>query len=405
MLTTLLRIDVRRPRVWIAITTAVLVAWRLGVGATGSGPAPAIASGGLLAVAAIGRLPTGMPVARVLWAQVAACRVCWVVAGFLAGGAVAAFGRGPTTLLLPGAAVLAATGTATAQALAVGLGRTQPVAAGHALAMAGSAAGAAVVVAAAGGGAALAALAAFAAWCLSAAGTLVDTPGGARDWIGSPAVAARHRSAEPGQGIAMATTLAAMAGCFFLAPQLSWCYAAVVVAWFSCLAVPAATEFTLATPGRWLVAAAAGRPDLPGSFRRVVRLTAIALGILGWPAVVASVLPSAEAGGAAGPLEALGWLAVVALLLVVTAAVALQTGRGETARAAVLAVTALAATNWPRAADFPSLPAWWPQAARISATSGVEPRTASCKTPLPTPSASPSQPAPRWVQKEPAGAR
>lgn len=406
MVTTLLRIEARRPRVWITTATAAVVGRELSLGGPVGGLAAlAIGCGGVLAVAAMGRLPTGVPVGRAVGSRLAWLRVAWVLLGLAGGvGMAACSSRGVPAPLFPILAAAAAVGTASVYAGGVRAGWTQPVAAGHALTLAGAAGVAAVVAATAGGGGPVPALAALTAWLLLAAGTWVDQAAAGRDWI-SVSSSARHRSAEPAQGIAMATSLAAMATCFFLAPQLSWAYAAIAVAWFVCLTVPPATEFTAAAAGRRLVAAATGRPALPGAPARALRLAVVVVGILGWPAVVAAVVPTLEAGGASGPLAALGWLATVAGVMLVAVASASSCGAGETARAAVLALVALAAVEATRVAESPSLPALWRPGGRALATSGVEPWSASCKTPRSTPKALPSQATPGWVEKEAAGAR
>lgn len=84
----LVRIDSRRPQVWIAAIGALLVAWRLAEGSvTGTAVVVAWLAGALLAVAAVGAplvAPAGMLAGAGVWA---ALRALWPMAGVLAGAA------------------------------------------------------------------------------------------------------------------------------------------------------------------------------------------------------------------------------------------------------------------------------------------------------------------------------
>ncbi|MFM8415579.1 MAG: hypothetical protein ACKOCX_12750, partial [Planctomycetota bacterium] len=263
------------------------------------------------------------------------------------------------------------------------------------LAIAGAAAAAAIVAAAVGGGPAAQGLAAIAAWSLVAAGAMLEPTLGPWDWQAGP-MAPRHRWPEAGHGLAMATSLAAMVGCFFLAPGLSWAYAALAVGWFVCLAVPAVLDADPGLGAQRLLRAAAGRPLAPGTVARGVRTCGVLAAILGWPAVVAAVLPAAEGGRVGSPLTAIASLAAaLAVVLVATWAAAAAGGRSDTPRAVALALAALVAVHaaggegLAKCPVLPHLPAF---AAGESRPIGVEPPVASCKTPHPTqpPGSSPS---------------
>ncbi len=119
-----------------------------------------------------------------------------------------------------------------------------------------------------------------------------------------------------GDAAAMASTLVAMAICFFLVPEYAGWYVVVATSWFTLLAVPAATIVGGAQRLRDdLVAAGPGRPRLAGTpVGAVPTLTAYAA-VLGWPAAVAAIVARERAWDWRDPLAAL-------LLLLCMAAVA-----------------------------------------------------------------------------------
>jgi len=119
-----------------------------------------------------------------------------------------------------------------------------------------------------------------------------------------------------GDAAAMASTLVAMAICFFLVPEYAGWYVVVATSWFTLLAVPAATIVGGAQRLRDdLVAAGPGRPRLAGTpVAAVPTLTAYAA-VLGWPAAVAAIVARERAWDWRDPLAAV-------LLLLCMAAVA-----------------------------------------------------------------------------------
>lgn len=374
-LATALRIDIRRPAGWIALAAAGWSGWELAVAPRSWGVAAAVAAGSLLAVAAIGSPSTGVPRGGLApWRALGLIRVGWPVAGFLVTGSLVATACALATALLVGRLL----GRSSSPSGVTSLG----------LAIAGAAAAAALVVQVVGGGPATQVLAALAAWGLLAAGSSVEPALGPWEWQAGGPTTTRHRWPDAGHGLAMATSLAAMVGCFFLAPGLSWAYAALALGWFVCLAVPAVLD---ADPGRAtarLLRAAAGRPLAPGTVARGLRTCAVLAAILGWPAVVACVLPSAEGGRVGSPLAALVTLAAAsAAVLIAAATAAAAGGRADTPRAVVLALAALAAVHAAGGsgrAERPVLPHLPYFAGGGGRSIGVEPPGASCKTPQST---------------------
>ena len=119
----------------------------------------------------------------------------------------------------------------------------------------------------------------------------------------------------------MATTLVAMAVCYFLAPEFAAWYAVVAVAWFVVLGVPAATTASGdgdALARGDLVRTCVGRPRLPGTTAHALAAILTHAAILGWPAVVAAVLWRGAAWTSGGPVLA---ILVVASLATATAVV------------------------------------------------------------------------------------
>jgi hypothetical protein len=337
-----LRVDARRPATWATAVTGLIAGRWLAAGDGGRPLLPAaIACGGLLAVAAIGRLPRGVE-AGGAWPGLLPLvwRAVWPMAGLLLGGGWAAWSGGSLGSWRPGVAAGVTTMTVLAAAV---LGRrttrTEAANASLLLGITAGAAGVALAVWAGGGGTAFQGLGGLSAWGLLAAALALDHRGDPRDWLGP--VADRGVGPEAGHLVAMTGSLTAMIVCYFLAPQFAWAYAVLAIGLFVCLAVPPATAFGPATAG--FVGSLAGRPPLPGTVSRAVRTAVVHAGILVWPAVIASGLPAAVGTRVGSPLTAIVWLGAVAGGLVATVAAATPSGRGDTARAALLAATAVAA--------------------------------------------------------------
>ncbi len=147
-----------------------------------------------------------------------------------------------------------------------------------------------------------------------------------REWVAS---IRRLVLREPSFGVprplvaaAQVSSLAAMVFCYFLAPQFAWAYAVLALGWFLGLALPTATMGPRGQAGKRLMAAAAGRSELPGSLRFTVRVAARALVYPCWPAFVAGVLPSPVGARSAEPLMAMTLLVAGAGVLVTVVAVA-----------------------------------------------------------------------------------
>ncbi len=395
----LLRIESRRFAAWLGLVGAVAC----GAGSVASGPALAavIAAGGLLAVAAIGHVPDpGRTFGCPLWG-VLGMRAVWPATGFLSVAAARAVLGHPAVGPLAGA--LSLCGTALFVSLLLETRRAEAVAATRALVGVGAAAAAAVAAQLAGSGLEGQAIAAVAVWGLaSATGGMHQASAVSGGW-GSSADTGRNRRPEAGAVAAMASALAAMVGCYFLAPQYAWAYAPVAVGWFVAVAVPAATPAAGSAAAVRLGRSAPGWPAFPGSLRWGARIVAAMTATLAWPAVVALLLPPAEGGRDGGPLLALAWIGGVAGLLVAALLVAVPLGRSEAARAVVLAAVALAGVT--AAAKPPGLPRFWPFEAGHPARSGVEPLKASCQTSqVPQPAWSPQRFAAR-VESAASGAR
>ncbi len=130
---------------------------------------------------------------------------------------------------------------------------------------------------------------------------------------------------------AQASSLAAMAYCYFLAPQFAWVYTIVAVGWFLCLAVPAAMAGPRGVAGQRLLAASAGRQHLPGSPRFTLRVAFRYLVYFGWPAVIAATLPPPAGVRSVEPLSAIACLLAAAGILVGVSAV-VRPGRKNLAR-------------------------------------------------------------------------
>jgi hypothetical protein len=374
----LLRLEARRPAAWIALFVAG--GGSLGLRGAAAGPL-ATAVGGLLAVAAIGHLcGAGGLVTRRAWPVMPLLRVSWPVAGALLAAGWLALGGWMGAAVA--AVCLAASGLATAAVFAafLRLGATEAVAASQTLAITGLGAAAGLAVVVAGGSPVAQGAAIVAAWGL-VAGSLLAGQGHDRP---AAVAAGRHRSPLPGFGPAMASALAGMAGCYFLAPQFDWAYAVIAAGWFLVLAVPAATPRVGPAAAARLLRSAAGRPAVPVSRSWAMAFVATTAGLLAWPAMVAAVLAGPEAWRAGGPLAALAILSVAAALTMVAAAVAGSRSHGEVARAVVLSAAAVgaiaaaaSAAEMPAAPGLPGLP---PVLGAWARQTGVEARRSSCQT-------------------------
>ncbi len=346
----LLRIEVRRPAAWIALVVAAGGSlWLRGAVA---GPLAA-AVGGLLAVAAIGHLPAelGVPERWTGW-LLPLVRGSWPVAGGLM-AAVWLGTRGGLGAALPAAGVAgSAAVTAAVFAACLAAGALEAVATSQTLAIVGAGAAAGVAVAVAGGSSAAQGAAVVVVWGVAAGSQFIaqvhDRPS-----LGT----GHHRAPFPGVGPAMASALAGMVGCYFLAPQVAWAYCLIAVGWFVVLAVPAATPPAGRAATVRLARSAVGRPSVPASSARAMSYVATTAALMAWPALVAVVLSGPEAWRVGGPLAALGGVVAAASLTVVAAAVGGPRSSGEVARAVLLsaaAVAALGAAAW--AAGLPAAP-------------------------------------------------
>ena len=280
-----LRVDARRPASWIAAAAAAAAVVMLARAAPPSGVTDTAAGvcGGLLAAASLGSLAGGGGGEAERWTTRVLGRLAWPVAGTAAACVwLLATGVAPRetlriTVLVAGAAVMAV--------MAVTLFRLS------AWRRPGAAAGERHDVRHAG--------AAFSA-------AVGHGPPAVRSWP---------------EALAMATTLVAMAVCYFLAPEFAAWYAVVAVAWFVVLGVPAATtasgEGDALARGD-LVRTCVGRPRLPGTTAHALAAILTHAAILGWPAVVAAVLWRGAAWTSGGPVLA---ILVVASLATATAVV------------------------------------------------------------------------------------
>ena len=405
LLLRLLRLDARRPAAWLACGAAL--ACGIG-GATGASPLPlVVAAGGLVAVAAIGHVPDRSLAARgplggarlkplvQLVQLVTGMRVVWPVAGFLLAAAGTA-ARG-ISVAAPLAGVLSASCTAVVFALLLRAGCGETLAASRVLIGVGGAAAAALAARIAGSGLLGQAVAAGGVGGLLAVTGVVIQATAAPAGFGAVGGTGRRRRTEAGVGPAMASALAAMVTCYFLAPQFAWAYAVVAVGWFVAVAVPPATAPMGGSAGERLRRAAAGRPAVPGSLRRAVSTAALLAGLLAWPAVVSMVLPPVEGDRVGGPLVALAWLGGVAGLLVAAVALAAPAGRAEDARAIVLSLVAFAGIVAGRGVpDYPFFQAFLDQGPQSRRGTVLSPRGSSCET-LQSPQLTRSSPAGRGV--------
>jgi len=278
-----LRVDARRPASWIAAAAAAAAVVMLARAAPPSGMTDTAAGvcGGLLAAASLGSLAGGGGCGEAeRWTTRVLGRLAWPVAGTAAACVwLLATGVAPRetlriTVLVAGAAVMAVMVFRLVAWRRPGAGARER----HDVRHAGAAFSAAV-----GHG-----------------------PPAVRSWP---------------EALAMATTLVAMAVCYFLAPEFAAWYAGVAVAWFVVLGVPVATTASGdadALARRDLVRTCVGRPRLPGTTAHALAAILTHAAILGWPAVVAAVLWRGAAWTSGGPILA---ILVVASLATATAVV------------------------------------------------------------------------------------
>jgi hypothetical protein len=342
------RMHVRRPAAWIGAAVALLpLIWT----SLGVDPEQAwlvmpvgIACGGLAAAAAIGYPPCGLPDGRRQpWLPLWIARLAWPVTAAAVGAGVGRiFGVSGVT----GATVIASAVLTTVAVFSAGRAGAEAV---------GATSAGLVIAAAASGGAAAAGLSrcppgwqagvACLVWaCLVWAG-LTWISGAGAGWeqypLLGPGLVAEWSS--PLVALAMVTTLLAMAGCFFLSPDLAAGYAWLAVAWFVCLAVPLAADGPGSRQAAGLIRATAGRPLLPGTVQRAGATAVFHAAVLGWPAVVALLLPAVGGVRAASPGIAVACLVVAAAILVAGVSLAGRRG-GDTVLAVCLGLAAAAAT-------------------------------------------------------------
>jgi hypothetical protein len=262
----LVRIDARRPASWlVAVATLAVIAL-----APGSRIWAAAGCGVLLALAAIGSLLRAPPRSDLLHTRLTA-RLAWPLVCAAAGAGIARLAESDATE--------------------------------HVVAAVAVAAGATIAVAAV----------VTVKW-LSRTGSLLRREVAARE---ASLRGHQHLVGRSwGDAAAMASTLGAMAICYFLMPEHAGWYAVVATSWFTLLAVPAATIVGGDQRLRCdLVAAGPGRPRLTGTPMAAVPTLATYAAVLGWPAAVAAIVAHQRAWDWRDPLAAL-------LLLVCMAAVA-----------------------------------------------------------------------------------
>jgi hypothetical protein len=332
VISTLVRIDARRPAAWIAFGSAMAAAAALPSVAT-MRPALAIACGGLTAVAGVGGLPAGMAADVAAWVGLG--RLAWPIGGAVVGTAIAGLAGAPPVGCWAGAFMIAtaiATGWAVCRAAHAGIAPAE--AASLPLLMTAAAACAAAIpesltwsaIAAFVCFATLAGIAAGAAPLVRGGHSWPSVSPGSDGHRGTRAIRSEHgdpvsvrahgsKHASPLDRLAMASALGSMVVCYFLAPEYAWVYAVISATWFVALAGPAAT--IAAGPrdaGRrgLLVRSAAGGPRLPGSLAHALTAIGFYAAVLGWPAVVAALLRGGAAAASRGPLEEP--LAAIALL-------------------------------------------------------------------------------------------
>jgi hypothetical protein len=363
-----LRADCRRPASWLAGATVAAAVGGVVSLPDGSMWLPAIlAAGGIAAVAAIGDPPRG--VAGPVWAW-AGARAVWPAAGVLGavGGAailaaagVAAIpeasGRSLAALLSAWAASAAA---AVAVTVAFRCGATAAEA--SSLALAGVAAGAAAAAAAPAGPLAVRSASGIGAAVVVAGLVIPGLATMQRRSVGGPNAPTFAAMLD---GIAMASTLVAMAGWLFLVPSQSGRYALLVAAWFVVLAVPRAV---LGSGSR---DDACRRRLASESDSLAWRTAGFYAAVLGWPLVVAAALSGDRTTAADRLLVVAGLAGAAVVTAAVTRAVLAVGGTRDSAQALILGIACLTAAGAAAGAGKWANPGG----------NDVEQTGASCKTP------------------------
>lgn len=342
MMPILVRLEARRPATWLAAIGG-------GLSGLAADPLVAVAAGALATVAASGELPTAWPpTARGLARgfRVGIPLVACVAAAVESGGAMAAWAcLGMALAAITAAAVASPATTAADAATATLVSAALALAAARSTGLAGPAAAATIAAVWLAG-------AAFLAWWerhpmprgwAGDAGNSLPRTGGV----------AIERGPLPTSGptrrllglTAMASALAAMAGWLLLSPEHALHALELTLAWFVCLAVPAA----LLQDGEAIRAAwervfraspRAGRARLRPGLGWSLFAGRVAIGhaaVLGWPALVALVVGFASPVGARPAGLVLAALGCAAAALVAGSLVAAWLGlRGETAFAAAV---------------------------------------------------------------------
>lgn len=192
--------------------------------------------------------------------------------------------------------------------------------------------------------------------------------------------------------VALATSLIAMAVCFFLDPDRAGWYALVAAAWFVALTLPIAAIAGGGSDERArgrLIASAAGPPPgsrghpLPGTLPHAIRGLVTHAVLLAWPAVVATLIWAGRVDRIGGPLAAIGVLAgLTAGTAGLLATMRLCGANGDTTRGSVACALAVAAAALlPRPPFLPSLRIRLEFEAMSVTQVGVEGLRPTCKTP------------------------
>jgi len=380
----LVRIDARRPASWVAAGIAVAAALALArAPATAATIAAAVVCGGWAAVAAAGHAPCGIVPGRVACdAAVRWTRALWPLAGSLAAAVWLANGVGAERPVV--VAVALGVVIATSCGAAAARRGAAPADAASFAAVASTAAAAAGLpvsgawpaVAAVGLAAVAIPAMAWAAWRLDVGlpGTTDGEPRSQRPLVAEISLA-RGGLRRTLAALAMASSLAGLAGWYYLAPEAAAYGCPFAVGWFAALAVPAAL---IGPPSGSDWQGVAGSAATAGTGAAVIsrRPTGLRLAVaaavghaalLGWPPLVAGLLRTAEEAtvgtvfASAWPWIAVATLAAGALALIALASLAAAVPLNrETALALaaglVAAATVLAASSLPDLRGPPSAP-------------------------------------------------
>lgn len=379
----LVRIAARRPASWLAAGIAAASCLALAaVPAGGPTVAAAVACGGWAGVAAAGLAPRGLvPGVAAVDALATWTRALWPVTAAAAAGVGGAVVGGAGFEM----ATASIMGLLVATALSAGATRRGAAAADAAsLAAAASTASAAAGLTATRGWPALATATGAAAVMLAAAwiawrtGCGLPGPADGEPRAGRPVLAevgiARGELRRILAALAMASSLAGLAGWYFLVPEAAAAGCPFVLGWFSALAVPAALIGTPSHTAWQRLADAAPVPAgmrfaawiRPTSLRWAVAVAVGHAALLGWPPLVAGLLQAADATSEPAATLVWPWLAVGMVLAAAGVLVGLAWAsravplRRETSLAAaaglVVAVTVIAAVQMPRPRDLPKIP-------------------------------------------------